>query len=554
MKQRILPEDINLTTPSPSRRELLKAGACGVTAAIVTGLPVTGEATGSSRAQPSALKGPILNHDSTAFFVAYNADQMSGALVDDWVDSLAAAGAGVMMSNINAMRANYASKVWEPDWHGYDPGGPDDQPVLKHLPRDVVALTRRRLESAKKLADLDINFHQRAIAGCRKHGIGAWISVRMNDLHDCDLPDSPLLSTFFKEHRDWARVPYRSGWTDRALDWAHAEVREHYLNLIREALEMFDLDGIELDWMRFGYFFGTGRELEGGKILNQFIAQVRRETGKAAERLRHPVALGVRVPSTPETARNLGLDGAAWARAGLIDLLVVTPFWATCEFNMPMATWRALLDGTGVVLAGGLEVLYRSMPGGPAIEMTPEQAAGAAMAVLAGGANQVYLFNYFPESKPWPTDRFNATVRAMASREALDPLARRHAVTYRDVHAPGEAADHPLPTSGGQCAFRVQTGPKPVARKVEVLLELERPREGELEPPTVRVNGTPCPAPAKQGAAVFVYPVPDAALADEAHVIETTAAAGKASTIVRVEFAIGAQGTSADPRSRDPPR
>jgi len=116
-------------------------------------------------------------------------------------------------------------------------------------------------------------------------------------------------------------MPARSGnRTDRALDWAHAEVREHYYELIREALEIFDLDGLELDWMRFGYFFGIGRELEGGNILTQFVAEVRRAMAKAAKKWRHPVELGVRVPSTPETARQLGLDGAAWARAGLIDL------------------------------------------------------------------------------------------------------------------------------------------------------------------------------------------------------------------------------------------
>jgi hypothetical protein len=524
-----------------TRRGFLKTGYCSVAAAAVAPLTVTAQPGGTNRAARSFLKGPILNHDSTAFFVAYSADQMNGALVDGWVDSLTEAGVGVMMSNINAMRANYASKVWEPDWQGYDPAAGDDQPVLKHLPKDVIPVTRKRLESARKLADLGINFHQRAIARCRQRGMPAWISIRMNDLHDCDLPDSPLLSGFFKEHRDWARVPYRSGWIDRALDWAHPEVREHYLKLIREALTLFDLDGLELDWMRFGYFFRIGREVEGGKILTEFIAQVRRETAQAARRWGHPVRLGARVPSAPETARQLGLDGAAWARAGLIDLLVVTPFWATCEFNMPIATWRRLLDGTEVMLGGGLEVLYRPTPGGKPVEMTPAQAAGAAMAVLSGGADLVYLFNYFPESRPWAAEQFNSTLRAMAGRESLDALARAHALTYRDVRAPGEPADNPLPATGSQCAFRLQTGPKPVRRKVEVVLELETPKAGEPSVPGVRVNGTPCPEPSKQGN-IFTYPVPEEARSDEVHVIEVTAASGESIKIARVEFVIGPKG------------
>src|SRR5262249_33064573 len=134
----------------PNRRQFLGAGISGITAAAITPLVVASEPLPARRAQKPSLRGPILNHDSTAFFCAYSAHQMSGELVDNWVESLAAAGVGVMMTNINAMRANYASKVWEPDWQGYDPKGPDDQPVLKHLPRQTIPVTRKRLESAKK--------------------------------------------------------------------------------------------------------------------------------------------------------------------------------------------------------------------------------------------------------------------------------------------------------------------------------------------------------------------------------------------------------------------
>jgi hypothetical protein len=312
--------------------------------------------------------------------------------------------------------------------------------------------------------------------------------------------------------------------------------------LIREALTLFDLDGLELDWMRFGYFFRVGRELEGGKILTDFIAQVRREAAKAARHWGHPIRLGARVPSTPETARQLGLDGAAWARAGLIDLLVVTPFWATCEFNMPISTWRRLLDGTNVMLAGGLEVLYRPMPGGKPIEMTPAQAVGASMAVLSGGADLVYLFNYFPESKPWPAEQFNSTLRAMAGCDSLGALARTHAITYRDVRAPGEPADNPLPATGSQCAFRLQTGSRPVGRKVEVIIELDAPNGGVTSPPAIRVNGVPCPVRARENT-TFIYEVPETAQTEEVHVIEASADSGHTMRINRVEFTIAAIGT-----------
>lgn len=485
------------------------------------------------------MRGPLFNQDCTDFFYSHSADQMSAETIDAWVDGLAEAGVGVLISNVNAMRTNYASDVWESFWHGYDPAADNDQPVLRYS--DNPAELRRWLDSAMRLASLGINFHVRAFARCKGHGIGCWASIRMNDLHDCHLEDSPLLSTFYKQQRaeGKVRVPYRfTSWPDRALDWARAEVRDHYLNLVREVLTFDGIEGLELDWMRFPYHFRVGHELEGGEILEDWIAQVRQLCNETAARVGHPIRLGCRVPSTPETARRLGLDGVAWARAGLIDLLVVTPFWATCEFNMPIRTWRRLLDNTQCALAGGLEVRYQPFPGGPEGMVTPELARGAATAVLSAGADFVYLFNYFADmhlGSHWTRDEYNETLRAMSSLAELERLPRRHAVTFRDTRAPGEPADDPLPAAGDICQFRLQTGPKPAGRTVEVLIELAPVAEGATPAPVVRVNGAECPSPRREGATVFIYPVPEDALTDEETVLEATQVGTR---ILRVEVII----------------
>ncbi|MCX7598830.1 MAG: hypothetical protein N2512_08200, partial [Armatimonadetes bacterium] len=138
------------------------------------------------------MRGPLFNQDCTDFFVTHPADEISGEAVDAWVDGMAEAGIGVLFSNVNAMRTNYASRVWEPFWHGYDPAAGNDQPVLRYS--ENPAEVRRWLDSAMRLSSLGINFHERAFARCRRHGIGRWISIRMNDLHECHVEDSPLLS------------------------------------------------------------------------------------------------------------------------------------------------------------------------------------------------------------------------------------------------------------------------------------------------------------------------------------------------------------------------
>jgi hypothetical protein len=501
------------------------------------------------------IKGPIFNQDSTEFFFVRTADQMSGETVDAYIDDLARFGIGSFFSDVNAMRANYASKVWETDWHGYDPAGPDDQPVLRYLPPASVAPTRRRLDAAKRLADQGINFHQRALARCRHHGIGAWASVRMNDVHDCMTEDTPLLSSFFKAQRAarQLRAPHRDAWwADRGLDWERADVQEHYFKLVCEQLETLDLDGLELDWMRFVYHFRPGRELEGGRAITAWMRRVRAECDKAEKRLGHRVQLAVRVPSQPETARRSGIDGVAWAREGLVDLVVPTPFWATSDFDMPIVEWRRLLDGTSVQLAGGLEIRYQPMPNGPATMMTAELTAGLALTVLQGGADQVYLFNYFPSGhsviKDWGYDRYTQVICAMRSANELARLQRRHAVTFHDIRSPGEPANNALPaTDTGMdfqwppgCAIRVQTGPKPgKGRKVELHLEFD-PASIAPEKLKIYVNSVQCAPKAGSAAPVMVYEVPAEIMADEAQVVEVVGGKAREFSIVRVEVDIAA--------------
>lgn len=480
------------------------------------------------------IAGPVFNQDSTEFYFSRRPAEMGEPAIRAYIDRLAAAGAGTFLSNVNAQRANFASTVWENDWHGYDPAGPDDQPVLKNKPASVVPMTRNRLDAAMRLAEMGINFHQCALQRCRELGIGAWVTVRMNDVHDCMDPESPLLSTFFKEQRaaGQLRAQHRDRfWMDRALDWERPEVQEHYFRFVQELLTTLDLDGIELDWMRFVVHFRPGRELVGGRVITAWMERVRAECERAAERLGHPVLLGVRVPTRPETARRIGLDGVAWAKAGLIDLLVPAPFWATADFDVPVAEWRRLLEGTRVHLSVSLEVRYQPAPDGPAQMISAAQASALAATFLHGGADSVYLFNLFPSGhgldKLWGAENYNGTVRAMRSLVESAARERVHAITYHDVRAPGEPLGNALPAtdlkwdqpSPGGFDFRIQTGPKPEpGRTVELRVGWRQPSPDAAVVRTY-VNGHQVKLRAVQDG-MWVYDVPTEILEDEAQVIE----------------------------------
>jgi hypothetical protein len=151
----------------------------------------------------------------------------------------------------------------------------------------------------------------------------------------------------------------------------------------------------------------------------------------------------------------------------------------------------------------------------------------------------------------------------MNSVAALDEGPRRHIVNYRETLAPGEIVprnpwvlatklggelapiEYPLPAVGLDLAFRLQTGPKPVGRDVRVIIGLESDSECDVYRPSVRVNGVPCSAADEKGEqGLFEFTVPEAAKADEEHVVGicgNTHVGGKFLKVTRVEFAVGPQ-------------
>ena len=310
----------------------------------------------------------------------------------------------------------------------------------------------------------------------------------MNDCHYNDIPAHPFHGSFWKKNPQFVRQNC-SGYYATCLDYARPEVRDYFMALIKETLERYDIDGLELDFMREPYLFSAEKEKEGGLLLTQWMGDVRKQVSEAAAKRGHPIRIGVRVPTRPDVSLAMGLDAGAWAREGLVDLVVATPRWSTIDFDIAIPEWRKLLGTTKVTLAGGLEIRYQSIPGGPASTVTPELAFGAATAVLAKGADAVYLFNYFPGVFSPPV--YQSTLRAMSSLESLQKLPRRIGIIHRDIKAPGEKYQPPLPATGKQVNLPMKLGPMPEKSWVcDVVIGLTP--EASASVPFVTMNGAPC--------------------------------------------------------------
>ncbi len=450
------------------------------------------------------MSGIALNEDDSHYYFSRAGQKLDADKVASWVDGYAKTQVKELLLNPQAMRTVYPSKVWDPIWKDYDPDGPDDQPLLNSLqPKDQKEI-RKWIHTAWQLFQDGIDPYRVWIDRSRQKKISPWISMRMNDSH-CTYDERHCFhNEFWRNNPQFRRVPYRSReLTEKSLDYAHKEVREHHMKLVKELVERYDFDGLELDWMRFGFHFRPGFEREGAPILTDFMVKVRRLLDKAEQKRGHKIKLGARVPSRPQTAAGLGMDAVTWARKGLVDMLVVTPF-LFMETDMPMELWKELLHGTNVTLAAGLERIlleYWNPPYPPYPENSLETARGAAISLLDRGADRIYLFNYFdaiPESDPTSVvhpRNYPTLLRELGSIVTMIGKPRRHIITYADTWAPGEPRAIHLPATVGKNElkeFRIHIGPKPASGKVMVALGIQADTKITKKTLEVRVNGDLC--------------------------------------------------------------
>jgi len=423
--------------------------------------------------------GIALNEDSNHYFASRVGKRLTAAEVSSFVDQYAGTQVRELLFNVNAMRAGFPSKTRTSFTTGYDPNGPDQQPMFASVPAAEAKFARAWVHQAWQLEQDGIDVYRLWLARARKHRIGAWVSMRMNDLHNVDDERHYLHSEFWKKNPQFRRVPYRGEQRDRALDYLHAEVREHNFSFVDEIASRYEFDGLELDWMRFGFHFAPGGEARGSELLTAFHRRVRERLGKGRR-------IAVRVPSRPETAARLGLDAVRWAREGLVDAVTITNFWRTVDNDMPIALWRQLLPRS-VQLRAGLELGLNAFQGSVSVGGRPfqtnsiETVRGSAHAYLSQGADAIYLFNYMDSQTAMDDNtRYSELLRDVRGK------LRRHVVTYQDTWAPGEKPAYKLPVeteAGRWFAIRIATG-KGAISKVRIGV-----RGADASSWAMRVNG-----------------------------------------------------------------
>jgi hypothetical protein len=109
---------------------------------------------------------------------------------------------------------------------------------------------------------------------------------------------------------------------EHCYDFSLDSVRAEKLAMIREVLEDYRADGIELDFMFFASYFRK-REVAGNTpVMNRFVSQVRALADEVGRSQNRPVTVSARVFHRKNENLKIGLDVETWLRKGDLDLVV----------------------------------------------------------------------------------------------------------------------------------------------------------------------------------------------------------------------------------------
>ena len=316
----------------------------------------------------------------------------------------------------------------------------------------------RMRETLRHLDTLDTDPLHIVSAACHRHGIACQFSLRMNDAHHTyKLPDGSwyfpeLLSPWIDENPD-ALLP------NRQLDYAHPKVHGYRVAQIKEILDQYDVDGIDLDFTRFKPWFRRGQEQLGMPRMTELVQDLRELTREADK------TLSARFEYDPQTCTASGLDVEGWLDKGLFDQITLG---GTADHtpDAPAGWWMERAHASNCKVYPGIEGQLHWIPscGGGGTGIAPgrgdvdgygaprlEYVRAIAAVHYMDGADGISLFNFTcadgcidydlfveladPSALEFENKRYIAAVWPWDSFIYIDPWTSRFCVNPGELKA-----------------------------------------------------------------------------------------------------------------------
>ena len=301
-------------------------------------LCVAGAGLGAERGAKPAFRSFCYDDWLCEFMV--NPSPLEPKYLDMLVDEAASGGADVLVMNPVGMTASHPSKVWQTMWKAYAAG--DREAAFGSIPQAEVPDHEAMLKEMTRFAERKIDYLAYTFASCRRRGIATGVSIRMNDVHGLGWGRNYLVSDFWLENQHLA--------SGASSTMPIPQVREHFMKLIREMIEDYDIDVLDLDFWRNPYCFPEdGKVDEHCDTMTAFIREVHGRIQESKKK----IALLVKIPASVAVARKQGFDVGRWAREGLIDGVILGGYlhaaWSASvpEFRQVVGDrWRCMRRAT----------------------------------------------------------------------------------------------------------------------------------------------------------------------------------------------------------------
>lgn len=207
-----------------------------------------------------------------------------------------------------------------------------------------------RLQNAdlQKWRAQGIDFAGRLVAETRKRGLEVFWHHRVSEVDintegtGAAWKDGP--APLKRAHPDWT---LKTDWWRHGLwDFSVPAVREHTVRALREVAEMYDLDGIQIDFARHIPCLPPGRQWGLRRHVTELVQMVRRMLLDVARKRGRPYLLAAKVCRTLEGCRIDGLDVETWARQNLVDIFTL----GSRSVEVDVAAFRRITAGGNIKL------------------------------------------------------------------------------------------------------------------------------------------------------------------------------------------------------------
>ena len=335
------------------------------------------EMAGEKTEAPIAPRGSRRIHfvsDPSSIAVGLLPDPVEADHLRRWVDMVADSGVDILQQDAYHKGCTI---YWRSDRFQYDP--------------------RRQHRRFLPMLDAGTQPLQVLLDQSHERGMAFIAGLRMNDNHGrAHFPDR---AEFVESHPEWwlpdtrEAGPNRELWEGRMLDFTFDGVRDFVLEVVRELVSRFDVDGLEMTF-REGAYFPSPEGRDRAHLMTDLVRRIR---GLLDERSREDgrKTLGARVFSTIDECLDLGLDVPTWIAEGLIDCLSPEhPMYS--DFNAGYAEFGALTRNSPCLLYPGLHpwisarrrrILNSTM--------TPSNFRALTHTFYGAGADGISIYNHY---------------------------------------------------------------------------------------------------------------------------------------------------------------